>query len=324
MDPAVRRAATEMRRLQQSLYDIQGTVGEGAFGVVLKASVRAPDSSASGGANTTPPHAAGAASAAGSSTGAAAASASANSAPCVALKKMLNHREGQGIPQDAYREIKILKELRHPHLVRLERVFARPERGEIDLVYEYAEHDLQGIIKHSQVRNANAVAAGVGGSARGSYQGPTDPRLVKSVMFQLLSGLAFLHKSWCMHRDLKPANILVTEKGEVKIGQLSRPPQQATHIRTSRESCSQVSSNSLLSPLFSIPYLLLSLALACVFPFGEIRPGTRAVMGRRSARFLPSFFLPSALSFSMSFHFFRSMCRFDLSRYGSHCGSRAG
>jgi len=109
MDAAVRKAASEERRLMQSLYDTEGTVGEGAFGVVLKAAVktRAPAPADDGGDGD-----AGAAAAAAATTSAAGSSAGDAQQPqqprqYVAIKKMLNHREGQGIPQDAYREIKV-------------------------------------------------------------------------------------------------------------------------------------------------------------------------------------------------------------------------
>lgn len=114
----------------------------------------------------------------------------------------------------------ILKELRHENIVRLERVFTRPEKHEIDLVYEYAEHDLAEIIKTNRLRAAQAVAAGTASPRHG----PTDARMLKSVMQQVLTGLAFLHKNWCMHRDMKPANLLITGEnqadggGRVKIG----------------------------------------------------------------------------------------------------------
>ena len=39
-------------------------------------------------------------------------------------------------------------------------------------------------------------------------------------MFQLLSGLLYLHQNWVIHRDLKPANIMVTSGGAIKIGDL--------------------------------------------------------------------------------------------------------
>ena len=76
----------------------------------------------------------------------------------------------------------------------------------LDLVYEFAEHDLAEIIKCNRSRHQALHAAG----DPSAKLGPTDPRMLKSVLQQVLHGLAFLHSSWCVHRDMKPANILVT------------------------------------------------------------------------------------------------------------------
>ena len=55
--------------------------------------------------------------------------------------------------------------------------------------------------------------------------------MIKSVLWQVLNGVAYMHANWVLHRDLKPANILLMgagpECGVVKIGIAgadSRPP----------------------------------------------------------------------------------------------------
>ena len=180
-------------------YRTLGLIGEGAYGVVRKAErIRAPPSAP--GADV---------------AGATQAAASGRhkyqrasqdqwrgdqrASQHVAVKQMKSSRAGVGIPQDAYREIKILKELHHPNTVRLEGVHMNSGDdglGSLYLVYDYAEHDLAEIIRYH--RQSRVVL---------------NPRILKSVLWQILNGIDFLHKNWVMHRDVKPANILIMGRG---------------------------------------------------------------------------------------------------------------
>ena len=72
------------------------------------------------------------------------------------------------------------------------------------MVSEFAEYDLLQIIHaHSH-----------------PHKKYIETKMLKSIMWQVLDGLSYLHQNWIMHRDLKPANIMVSYDGCVKIGDL--------------------------------------------------------------------------------------------------------
>ncbi|CAH7681277.1 kinase-like domain-containing protein [Phakopsora pachyrhizi] len=123
----------------------------------------------------------------------------------VAIKKFKPDREGEinytGISQSACREIMLNREILHENITSTKQVLLQEKS--IYLVFEYCEHDfLQIIHHHSQSRTS--IPEGT----------------LKSLLWQLLNGVNYLHANWIVHRDLKPANILVTDKGVVKIGDL--------------------------------------------------------------------------------------------------------
>lgn len=123
-----------------------------------------------------------------------------------AIKKFKPDKEGEvqytGISQSAIREMALCSELSHPNIVHTVEIILEDKC--IFIVFEYAEHDLLQIIHHHTQSNRFAIPA----------------QAIKSILFQLLQGLLYLHRNWVMHRDLKPANIMVTSAGEVKIGDL--------------------------------------------------------------------------------------------------------
>nr|VWO96840.1 Protein kinase domain-containing protein [Ganoderma boninense] len=86
------------------------------------------------------------------------------------------------------------REITHENIVALKEVIL--EDKSIYMVFEYAEHDF--LTLRSQISLA----------------------VLKSLTYQLLNGLLYLHDAHIIHRDLKPANILITSSGVVKIGDL--------------------------------------------------------------------------------------------------------
>lgn len=114
----------------------------------------------------------------------------------VALKEIrLNDEEGA--PSTAIREISLMKELRHPNIVRLLDVIHTEEI--LMLVFEYMDQDLK--------KYMDSVGRGM-----------VELSTIKSLMFQLLKGLAFCHENRVLHRDLKPQNLLLNHQtGELKL-----------------------------------------------------------------------------------------------------------
>ncbi|KAJ2160123.1 cyclin-dependent protein kinase [Coemansia sp. RSA 552] len=127
----------------------------------------------------------------------------------LAIKKFKAEREGgengrpsTGISQSACREIGLCRELHHENVVELCEVVM--DDGAIHMVMDYAELDLLTVMQHHthHVRK------------------PMGELVVKSILWQLLNGVAYLHANLILQRDLKPANILITSSGVVKVGDM--------------------------------------------------------------------------------------------------------
>ncbi|UZJ56894.1 hypothetical protein CBS101457_006214 [Exobasidium rhododendri] len=113
----------------------------------------------------------------------------------VALKKIRMESEKDGFPITAMREIKLLQGLRHENVVRLHEMML--SKNSIYMVFEYLEHDLNGILSQPLIQ--------------------FEPAHLKSLASQLLSGLAYLHRNSILHRDLKGSNLLLNSEGTLKL-----------------------------------------------------------------------------------------------------------
>uniref|UniRef100_A0A803MIJ5 Protein kinase domain-containing protein n=1 Tax=Chenopodium quinoa TaxID=63459 RepID=A0A803MIJ5_CHEQI len=114
----------------------------------------------------------------------------------VAIKKIRLGKQKEGVNFTALREIKLLKELKDPNIIAL--IDAFPHKGNLHLVFEFMESDLEAVI-----RDRNIVLS------------PAD---TKSYLQMTLKALAFCHKKWVLHRDMKPNNLLLAADGQLKLG----------------------------------------------------------------------------------------------------------
>ncbi len=124
----------------------------------------------------------------------------------VALKRIRMEQERDGFPVTSMREIKLLQALDHPNIVRLMEMMVshsgsnpQPQLtpDSVYMVLEYMNHDLTGILSHPEVT--------------------LSPANIKSLNYQMLSGLGYLHRRGILHRDMKGSNILLNGAGELKL-----------------------------------------------------------------------------------------------------------
>ena len=121
-----------------------------------------------------------------------------DSGALVALKRVKERSSGdrEGMPITSLREIALLKQLRHPNIVRLLEVAVGSTSDSVFLVFEHCEHELARLID-SGWRMPLADA--------------------KCAVRDLLKAVAHLHVNGILHRDLKLSNLLVSREGVLKL-----------------------------------------------------------------------------------------------------------
>ncbi|XP_065167547.1 cyclin-dependent kinase-like 1 isoform X2 [Atheta coriaria] len=113
----------------------------------------------------------------------------------VAIKKFAESEDDPLIRKIALREIRLLKNLKHPNLVNLMEVFRRKRR--LHLVFEFCDRTVLNELER--------------------YPRGCPESLTQQIIFQTLQAVAYCHSHGCIHRDIKPENILLTANGVVKL-----------------------------------------------------------------------------------------------------------
>ncbi|XP_040912201.1 serine/threonine-protein kinase MAK-like [Toxotes jaculatrix] len=94
------------------------------------------------------------------------------------------------------REVKSLKKLNHANVVKLKEVIR--ENDYLYFVFEYMKENLYQLMKEREAKMFSENE-------------------IRNILFQVLSGLAFVHKHGYFHRDMKPENLLCMGPELVKI-----------------------------------------------------------------------------------------------------------
>ncbi|XP_067914509.1 serine/threonine-protein kinase MAK isoform X3 [Heterodontus francisci] len=107
------------------------------------------------------------------------------------------------------REVKSLKKLNHANVIKLKEVIR--ENDHLYFVFEYMKENLYQLMKDRNKLFPESI--------------------IRNIMYQIIQGLAFIHKHGFFHRDMKPENLLCMGPELVKIGDFglareirSRPP----------------------------------------------------------------------------------------------------
>lgn len=100
-----------------------------------------------------------------------------------------------------FREIKLLRKLKHKNVVNLVDELYNHEKQKMYLIMEFCVGSLQGMLDSTSDKKFPFCQA-------------------HGYFLQLIDGLEYLHSMRVIHKDIKPGNLLLTLEGDLKISDL--------------------------------------------------------------------------------------------------------
>jgi len=125
----------------------------------------------------------------------------------VAIKKVKLGKEKDGFPITSIREINILMNYQHENIVNIKEVVYGSTSDKIFCVMEFVDFELKSLLCDTFIdKKSNKIIKRIFNLSQ-----------IKSLFYQLLKGVNFIHNNWIIHRDLKTSNLLYSKKGILKI-----------------------------------------------------------------------------------------------------------